>query len=241
MLRTLHRPSPAFGISLIALFVALGGTSYGLATGSIDSREIKNNSVATNDVRNNSVRGKDVRDGALTGADIRESTLATVPTATSAVNAARSSTAQSSTTAETAANATKLAGIAASGFERAGRVEAGSGSYTSTTQQRLLAWPELGFELYTDGDADIDHQLRLKNTRTDGAMTCVYGAGGLQCNSSSVVQTVNLGADPFAEFLVFPKDNTAVAEWVKCASVFTTDEVVCYGTRTRAGSRPEGH
>ena len=29
----------------VAIFVALGGTSYAVATGSIDSRELKNNGV----------------------------------------------------------------------------------------------------------------------------------------------------------------------------------------------------
>ena len=61
-------PSPALVISLIALFVSLGGVSYGLATGSIDSREIKNRTI----------RNKDVRRNTLTGSRIRESRLGTV-------------------------------------------------------------------------------------------------------------------------------------------------------------------
>ena len=40
-----RRPSPAMVVALIALFVAMGGVSYGVATGSIDGREIKNNTV----------------------------------------------------------------------------------------------------------------------------------------------------------------------------------------------------
>ena len=39
------RPTPALAIACIALFVAMGGVSYGVATGSIDSREIKNGSI----------------------------------------------------------------------------------------------------------------------------------------------------------------------------------------------------
>lgn len=60
------RPSHATVVAYLALFVALGGTSYAVATGSIDSREIKNNSV----------RGKDVRNRTLTLSDIKPSTLA---------------------------------------------------------------------------------------------------------------------------------------------------------------------
>lgn len=80
------RSSLTYGnvMATIAVFVALGGTSYAVATGSIDSREIKNNTVRSKDIRNNQVRGKDVRRNTLTGADVRESTLGTVPRAGSA-------------------------------------------------------------------------------------------------------------------------------------------------------------
>ena len=37
----LGRPSPALVIACIALFVALGGVGYAAATGSIDSRELR--------------------------------------------------------------------------------------------------------------------------------------------------------------------------------------------------------
>jgi len=57
-------------VALIALFISLGGVSYGLATGSVDSREIKNNTIRTRDVRNNNLRGKDVRNNSLTGRDV---------------------------------------------------------------------------------------------------------------------------------------------------------------------------
>ena len=102
------RPSPAIVISLLALFLSLGGVSYGVASGYIDSREIKNNQVSTKDLRNNDIRTKDLRNNdirgldvrnstiqgrdvalaTLTGEDIKESTLAEVPSATRADGAA---------------------------------------------------------------------------------------------------------------------------------------------------------
>jgi hypothetical protein len=103
-----RRPSPALLISCIALFVSLSGVSYGVATGFIDSREIKNNTVASGDVRNNtlrtfdirnnevrgfdirnsSIQGRDVAFNTLTGGDINEASLGKVATATQADNAA---------------------------------------------------------------------------------------------------------------------------------------------------------
>jgi hypothetical protein len=70
-----RRPSPALVISLIALFVSLSGVSYGVATGFIDSRELKNNQVRSVDLRNNDVRTRDLRNNEVRGRDIRNSTI----------------------------------------------------------------------------------------------------------------------------------------------------------------------
>ena len=87
----LRRPSPALVIACIALFVSMGGVSYGFATGAIDGREIRNGTITHKDVRNNEVRGADIRNSTiggrdvafntLGGNDIKESTLAKVPDA----------------------------------------------------------------------------------------------------------------------------------------------------------------
>ena len=70
-----RRPSPALVISMIALFVSLSGVSYGVATGFIDSREIKNNEVRSLDIRNNEIRTGDIRNNQVRGIDIRNSTV----------------------------------------------------------------------------------------------------------------------------------------------------------------------
>ena len=62
-------------VGYIAVFLALGGTSYAAATGSIDSRELKNNTVRSKDVRNNDVRSKDVRNGSLLARDFKPGQL----------------------------------------------------------------------------------------------------------------------------------------------------------------------
>jgi hypothetical protein len=68
-------PSPALVIACVALFISLGGVSYGLAKGSIDSREIKNNTIRSKDVRNNTLRTFDIRNNEIRGFDIRNSTI----------------------------------------------------------------------------------------------------------------------------------------------------------------------
>lgn len=52
-------PSPAMIVSLLALSIAIGGTSYAAAT------------IGSRDIIDNSVRSKDVRDGTLRKADLR--------------------------------------------------------------------------------------------------------------------------------------------------------------------------
>ena len=70
-----RRPSPAMIVASLALFVSLSGVSYGVATGSIDSREIKNNEVRSLDIRNNEIRTGDIRNNQVRGIDIRNSTV----------------------------------------------------------------------------------------------------------------------------------------------------------------------
>ena len=84
----LRLPSPSMVVAGAALFVSLGGVSYGVATGYIDGREIKNNAVGTKDLKNNDVRGKDVRRNSLTGSDINEASLGKVKSAGTADTAA---------------------------------------------------------------------------------------------------------------------------------------------------------
>ena len=67
------------GVDLVALFMSLGGVSYGLATGVISGREIRNNTITF----------KDVKKDRLGGGSIKESSLGTVPSAFVAHGSAR--------------------------------------------------------------------------------------------------------------------------------------------------------
>ena len=66
-----RRPSPALIISCIALFVAMGGVSYGLATGSVDSREIKDGTIRSKDMGSSSITAREIRRRSLDGTDIK--------------------------------------------------------------------------------------------------------------------------------------------------------------------------
>jgi hypothetical protein len=52
-------------VAVLALFVALGGSSYAAMRIQIGSAQIIDNSVQSRDIRNNDVRSVDIRDGSL--------------------------------------------------------------------------------------------------------------------------------------------------------------------------------
>lgn len=66
-------------VATLALFVALGGSSY--AAMRIGSADIADNSVRGKDIRNRTLTHRDVGRNALGGTNIRESRLSTVPRA----------------------------------------------------------------------------------------------------------------------------------------------------------------
>ena len=110
------RPSPAMVVACIALFVALGGVSYGVATGFIDSREIQDNTIRTRDLRNNDIRGVDIRNSTIRGADVALNTLGGVDILERKLGKVPS--AATADTATAAGDASTLGGIGPSGFLR---------------------------------------------------------------------------------------------------------------------------
>ena len=75
-------------LGLLALFIALSGTTYAAATAlapnSVGAKQLKKNAVTAVKIRKNAVTGAKVKDNSLTGADVLESKLGKVPSATAA-------------------------------------------------------------------------------------------------------------------------------------------------------------
>jgi hypothetical protein len=85
------RPRLSFAnvVSVLALFVALGGSAYAFHLGknSVGSKQLKKNAVTTAKVKKEAITAAKVKKGTLTGAQINSSTLGTVPTSQSAQTA----------------------------------------------------------------------------------------------------------------------------------------------------------
>ena len=106
--RRIPRPSPALLVAIVALFMALGGTSY--AALKITGKNVENSSLKGVDIKNKSLEEKELKPDTLTGGRINEATLGTVPNAEHANNADNAISAQ---TAAKAADSDAVGGIPA--------------------------------------------------------------------------------------------------------------------------------
>lgn len=68
-----RRPSPALLISILALFVALGGTAY--ATSQIGTSAIKKNAITAAKIKKNAVTSAKIKNGAVTSAKLKNGSV----------------------------------------------------------------------------------------------------------------------------------------------------------------------
>jgi hypothetical protein len=102
-MRSIRRPSAPLVVSFVALFAALGGSSY--AAVKITGKDIAKRTITGVNVKNGSLGPKKVKPDSLGGDQINESTLGTVP------SAGHAATADAATNATNATNADTLDGI----------------------------------------------------------------------------------------------------------------------------------
>jgi hypothetical protein len=104
ILRLLNHLSYANVVATLAIFVALGGTSYAVLQ--IRSDDVADNSLRSRDVRNNTLRSRDVRDRAIHARDLRRNSLGSGAIKESALGIVPS-----------AANAERLGGLVPQDFK----------------------------------------------------------------------------------------------------------------------------
>jgi hypothetical protein len=85
-------------MATVAVFVALGGSSYAALS-------LPKKSVGTKQLKRNAISSSQVRNGAITGADVYESSFGQVPSAATAANATNATNAGHATNADQATNA----------------------------------------------------------------------------------------------------------------------------------------
>ena len=167
----MSRPSPAMAVALLALFVSLGGVSYGVATGFIDSREIKNNTIRTKDIRNNDVRGLDIRNSTVRGRDILSNTVRGVDVFEPSLGLVPRS--NLATRANSAAAVDRLK--TAAPYQRVGASASGGSAATARAAAAKVPLFSAGpFDVYgkcyTDTSGPTTHAETFISTRQSGAV-----------------------------------------------------------------------
>jgi hypothetical protein len=84
MFRGRLRPSPAMVVAFIALFVAIGGSSYAvtrLPAKSVGAKQLRKGAVRTANLANGAVTGQKIKDGSLSATDIKLASLAGITVA----------------------------------------------------------------------------------------------------------------------------------------------------------------
>jgi hypothetical protein len=180
-------PSPALAISVLALFVALGGTGYaafGLPKNSVGTKQLKNGAVTGAKLSAGAVTGAKVEPGSLTGAEINVTKLGTVPTASQATNATHATSADSAQNAASAANAgnaAELGGLQPDAFEHAIPV----GGWSSAAGN--FSGPSSTFSFAGSG-VDV--------TTTAGQTVVVSGSAALATSAGSAAIVLAVCAQP---------------------------------------------
>jgi hypothetical protein len=226
-------------VATLALFLALGGTSYAALQ------------ITSKDIKNRTIKGGDIAKDTLGGTEINESRLAVVPHATNADNAAVSNfskgatrafsagTADTAVLADAATNAQQLAGQAASAFERSSRTQFGKAPVapaSASAETTVISWPELGVAVTTATAADSGCGGALgfgvKNTKSTGSPTEVFergnGSDGTVSAASTRFLCSSTGADNVGLELTDATDRTLFVDCI----VGADNMLRCLGTRS---------
>lgn len=167
-----RRPSAAFVVAIVALFVALGGTGYAAVT--LNGKEIQKRSIPANRIKPN----------ALGTSQIDESKLGVVPQADHASSA---DSAVNATNAQSAVNAQTLSGRDATKFlansvrlvsNQTGNIATGGGSgiaVSCTADEKAIggggAWIIPGTDTATELDAQLTASMPVPATVGTDNMT----------------------------------------------------------------------
>jgi hypothetical protein len=191
-------------VACLALFVALGGSSYAalrvdssmIANNSVTSKDLKNNGVRGRDIRKGTVRGTDVRDGDLQGRDVRNDTLSGSDVRESSLAAVPS-----------ALNAQALGGKPASGFltsdelQRVGPLRLAHGESQTVAAIGPFTWKASCSDA---GASGTNLTVTAESTEADSYTTSFGGPGGGSFGPGSPLEVINADSTTPGYQIAFP-------------------------------------
>ncbi len=162
--------------ALLALFVALGGSSYAairvgsaeiadnsirskdIHDGEVRGRDIAKDTIRGTDVRDGDIQGRDIRDHTISGADVKESSLGKVPLAGEA---------------DTLGGKNAAAFLGSDKLVRVGPVSLQKGEEATVATSGPFTWTAN----CTDQGGDTHLSVKLESTE-DGSFASSFGDGG---------------------------------------------------------------
>jgi hypothetical protein len=217
------------GVALLALFVALGGTTYaaaGYPANIIGTKQLKRNAVTSPKIKDGAVTGAKIANDTIKGSDVLESSLGKVAsashadsatTATNATNATNAVNATKATTATNATNADQLAGIAASGYQQRVTGSCGNGKAIAAVG--------------ADGTVTCASPVSLISiTPANGTVNDPPGPLsflhiGVNCNAgATIVSFVNTGPDSATLNWIYSNGTTVYASGTSLDTAVPTNE-----------------
>ena len=211
------RPSPALVIAGIALFVSLGGVSYAVATGSIDSREIKDNTIRGKDMRSSSITAREIRRRSLDGTDIKIGRVGGNAVKEEVLEVSKLKKVPSAVTADTATNSGTLGGQPPSAYttrwalvNESGAIEAQSGGFS------LVNCYAANANCYLNAGEDVRGKgitATVSVANTDGS-PILSGEAGVSACGATTVNCAPPGTENNNVLVVAPRTRNATGDLI---------------------------
>jgi hypothetical protein len=216
--RWLHIPSPAMIVACVALFVALGGTSYAaikLPANSVGTKQIKSSAVTNAKVKAATLTGAKIKDATLTGAKVQDGSLTGADLAAGAVDTTKLGTIPGARVRSNATQSIQNNTVTEIAFNIA---DANVGGVFAPSQPTRLTAPVAGTYLITacvawGNDPVGSRQLWVRvNGGTDivGVFERPAADNTLQQN---VATTYHLNAGDYVSAAVWQNSGTPLDSW----------------------------
>jgi hypothetical protein len=177
---------PATLISLIALFVSLGGIGY--AATRIGTKQIKNGAVTGKKLARNSVTSAKIKSGAVGNSDLATNSVSTGKIRNNAIIAGK--LASSSVLSDKLADGAVTAGKLGNGAVTAGKLAAGSVTGAAIAPGSIGATQIADGQVVKGSGTLMNRETTLTNGQNDQPVLTFPGLGTLQADCAAGVATV---------------------------------------------------